>query len=94
MGDQSGAVNDGFRQGLEEAFENKISELYTSPRTSENDQDLEALRSIVEGTGSCRFKVKEWSDPISLSTNDEKTQLLQMFLLLLWQSNKLTQVMS
>lgn len=61
-------------------------------RASKYNGDLEALRIIAEGAGTCRFKVKDWSDPVTMNGVDKDTALLQTFLLLLWQHSSLEKV--
>lgn len=65
---------------------------FEAARASTKDGTLEALRLIVEGKGTCRLKVKDWPDPIFLNGIEEKTVLLQTFLLLLWQYGSLEKV--
>lgn len=67
---------------------------FKTARASTKGGDLEALRTLAEGNGTCRFKVKDWSDPILTNELDGQTALLQTFLLLLWQNGTLEKVSS
>lgn len=84
-----------LRQKLEELGPALAASLQTL-RNSTDKMDLEVLRCLAEGTGTCRFKRcgnEEWTDSIPLSEEDERATLVRLFLLLLWQSRGLKQVL-
>ncbi|XP_034243710.1 uncharacterized protein LOC117646700 [Thrips palmi] len=62
---------------------------FGAARASTNSGDLEALRLLAEGKGTCRFKVEDWTEPVHLNGEDDNTALLRIFLLLLWQNGSL-----